>query len=77
MRIIRARVTATDRRVPDTRPAPPPTKDDLDREEVVRALLEPDRDRFDELGRPVHFPQGGSSRRQQGAAPIDLRNVDE
>ena len=50
---------------------------DLAQEEVVRALLGSDRERFDELGRPVYLPVGGSSRREQGAAPIDLRNVDE
>ncbi len=79
-RIFRARVLATARSAPrpfDTRPAPLPTDEELDREEVVRALLESGRDRFDELGRPVHLPRGGASRRQQGAAPLDLRHVDE
>ena len=79
-RIFRARVSTSDRAVPDSfrnKPARAVTEDDLYRAEVVRALLDSDRDRFDELGRPVHFPEGGSSQRQQGAAPIDLRNVDE
>lgn len=59
---------------PDTRPQ---TEDDPEREEVVRALLDSDQQRFDELGRPVTFAQGGSSLRRQGAAPLDLSNVDE
>ena len=58
----------------DSRPL---TEDDPEREEVVRALLDADQQRFDELGRPVNFSLGGSSRRRQGAAPLDLSNVDE
>jgi hypothetical protein len=55
----------------------PQTEDDPEREEVVRALLDSDQQRFDELGRPVTFALGGSSLRRQGAAPLDLSNVDE
>jgi hypothetical protein len=61
----------------DTRPDRPVTDHDLQREEVVRAMLESDHNRYDELGRPVHVAHGASSQRQQGAAPIDLRNVEE
>jgi hypothetical protein len=53
------------------------TEADLDQEEVVRAMLDSDHERFDELGRPVRFPVGASSRRYQGAAPLDLTNVEE
>ena len=61
-----------------------PDRPDPTREEVVRALLHADRAQHDELGRtppstevsdddsPYH-----SSPREQGAAPIDLHNVDE
>ncbi len=55
----------------------PQTEDDPEREEVVRAMLDSDQQRFDELGRPVTFAQGDSSLRRQGAAPLDLTNVDE
>jgi len=55
----------------------PQTEDDPEREEVVRALLDSDQQRFDEIGRPVTFAQGDSSLRRQGAAPLDLTNVDE
>lgn len=57
--------------------ARPQTEDDPEREEVVRALLDSDQQRFDELGRPVTLGQGDSSLRRQGAAPLDLSNVDE
>ena len=51
-------------------------------EEVVRALLHADRSQHDELGRTrsqeVHEEsEYHSSPREQGAAPIDLHNVDE
>jgi hypothetical protein len=55
----------------------PQTEDDPEREEVVRALLDSDQQRFDEIGRPVMLAQGDSSLRRQGAAPLDLTNVDE
>jgi hypothetical protein len=55
---------------------------DPTREEVVRALLYPDRAEYDELGRtgvsePVDDWQVHSSPREQGAAPLDLDDVDE
>jgi len=54
---------------------------DPTREEVLRALLHADRAEHDELGRTrfleaIDEPQD-SSPREQGAAPIDLDNVDE
>ena len=79
-RVFRARASEPERRarvVHDTRPPRPLNDDVLDREEVVRALLDSDHERFDELGRTVHFTPGDASERKQGAAPIDLRNVDE
>ena len=68
-RIFRARVLTTARSAPrpfDTRPAPLPTDEELDREEVVRALLESGRDRFDELGRSVHLPGAGRADGSRG-----------
>jgi len=78
-RMFRARLPESDR---SGRPFPHEvprtlTEADLDREEVVRALLESDHERFDELGRPVRLQQGAASLRQQGAAPLDLTNVEE
>lgn len=61
----------------------PPDRPDTTREEVVRALLHADRAQHDELGRtPPSTEVSGdspyhSSPREQGAAPIDLHNVDE
>ena len=57
-----------------------PSKDT--RDEVIRALLNPDRDEADELGRTPHGA-GASDRpmhaspREQAAAPINLQKVDE
>lgn len=64
---------------------PPPeiplTEAELEREEIIEALLQPDRSRHDELGRTddlhVRKPRRMSSPREQGAAPIDITNVDE
>jgi hypothetical protein len=55
---------------------------DMTRDEVVRALLHSDRAHHDELGRTRSMQMKGerqyhSSPREQGAAPIDLQNVDE
>jgi len=55
---------------------------DATRDEVVRALLQPDRAQHDELGRTLSFDmndegESHSSPREQAAAPIDLHNVDE
>ena len=56
---------------------------DTTRDEVVRALLQPDRAQHDELGRTLSVDMNGedaeshSSPREQAAAPIDLQNVDE
>jgi len=60
---------------------------DPTREEVIEALLHADRAQYDELGRTGHPEIWGepktqaeascSSPREQGAAPIDLHNVDE
>lgn len=54
------------------------------RDEVVRALLQPDRAQHDELGRTLSLgvdddsdSEWHSSPREQAAAPIDLHNVDE
>jgi hypothetical protein len=57
-------------------------RSDSTREEVVRALLHADRSQHDELGRTrsQEVPEESeyhSSPREQGAAPIDLHNVDE
>lgn len=62
----------------DTRSYPP----DPTRDEVLRALLQPDRAQHDELGRTLSLdmdgdPESHSSPREQAAAPIDLQNVDE
>jgi hypothetical protein len=59
-----------------------PDRPDTTREEVVRALLHADRSHHDELGRTRAMDMDGdqdyhSSPREQAAAPIDLRNVDE
>jgi hypothetical protein len=59
-----------------------PDGTDATREEVVRALLHSDRAQYDELGRTpsidgIDDPPQHSSPREQGAAPIDLHNVDE
>ena len=59
-----------------------PDRPETTREEVVRALLHSDRAQHDELGRTVSMEMSGdsehhSSPREQGAAPIDLNNVDE
>jgi hypothetical protein len=59
-----------------------PDRPDTTREEVVRALLQPDRAQHDELGRTRSQEMSGdpdyhSSPREQAAAPIDLHNVDE
>ena len=60
-----------------------PDRPDPTRDEVVRALLQPDRAQHDELGRTLSLylnDDGGeshSSPREQAAAPIDLHNVDE
>ena len=53
-----------------------------EREEVVGALLHCDRSHHDELGRTrstevIGDSPSHSSPREQGAAPIDLHNVDE
>jgi hypothetical protein len=55
-----------------------------EREEVVRALLHPDRAQHDELGRMDELAdevEGHSSKRssprEQPAGPLDLTNVDE
>ncbi len=61
---------------------PPPDRPDTTRDEVVRALLQPDRAQHDELGRTLSLYLDGdeefhSSPREQAAAPIDLHNVDE
>ena len=59
---------------------------DETREEVLEALLHADRAQHDELGRTGETwgkaeveeeTRSHSSPREQGAAPIDLRNVDE
>ncbi len=60
----------------------PPDRPDETRDEVVRALLHSDRAHHDELGRTRSMQMKGerqnhSSPREQGAAPIDLHNVDE
>lgn len=52
------------------------------REEVIRALLGPDRDEADELGRTPPGAGAGdrpmhASPREQAAAPINLQKVDE
>jgi hypothetical protein len=57
-------------------------RSDPTREEVVRALLHADRSQHDELGRTRsqelnEESEYHSSPREQGAAPIDLHNVDE
>jgi hypothetical protein len=59
-----------------------PDRPDMTRDEVVRALLHSDRAHHDELGRTRSMQtreerQYHSSPREQGAAPIDLHNVDE
>jgi hypothetical protein len=59
-----------------------PDRPDTASEEVVRALLHSDRAQYDELGRTRSVevngdPPSHSSPREQGAAPIDLHNVDE
>jgi hypothetical protein len=59
-----------------------PDRPDATRDEVVRALLQPDRAQHDELGRTLSFGmdddgESHSSPREQAAAPIDLHNVDE
>jgi hypothetical protein len=59
-----------------------PDRPDATRDEVVRALLQPDRAQHDELGRTLSFgmdddEESHSSPREQAAAPIDLHNVDE
>lgn len=77
---IRAGVLVTARWLPRlcrTRPAPLPTDEELDREEVAQALLTSGHDRFDEFDRPVHVPLGGTSQRLQGATPLNLRHVNE
>ncbi len=79
-RMFRTRVTVSNRASGHPfDPAPPRvlTEDDLHRDEVVRALLDSDQERYDELGRPVHMPRGALSQRRQGAAPLDLTNVEE
>lgn len=58
-------------------PRPDPTRD-----EIVHALLHSDRAQHDELGRTRSMEMSGdtlyhASPREQGAAPIDLHNVDE
>ena len=65
-----------------TRPANPGDTSIDTREEVIRALLNPERDEADELGRngdsggadehPMH-----ASPREQAAAPINIQKVDE
>jgi hypothetical protein len=59
------------------------TRTNETREQVLKALLHADRAQYDELGRTrssehtVEDPDSHSSPREQGAAPIDLENVDE
>lgn len=64
-----------------TRPIDPP---DSTREEVMDAMLHADRAQHDELGRTIESADDSgneewslSSPREQGAAPLDLDNVDE
>ena len=51
------------------------------RDEVIRALLDPDRDEADELGRTgdadTNAPAIHASPREQAAAPINIQKVDE
>jgi hypothetical protein len=52
------------------------------RDEVIRALLNPERDETDELGRTPPGAGAGdrpmhASPREQAAAPINLQKVDE
>jgi hypothetical protein len=58
--------------------------DRQEREEILRALLHPDRAQHDELGRmdlsadeAEGHPSKQSSPREQGAGPLDLTKVDE
>jgi len=57
------------------------TEADLEREEIIEALLQPDRSRHSELGRTddanAQKRVRRSSPREQGAAPIDITKVDE
>jgi hypothetical protein len=49
----------------------------LEREEIIEALLQPDRSRHSELGGSRAVKTSRSSPREQGAAPIDMTKVDE
>ena len=65
-----------------TRPTHPDDPSRATRDEVVRALLDPDRDQADELGRTrtsgdaEEHPMAASPR-EQAAAPINIQKVDE
>jgi hypothetical protein len=61
----------------DSRPEEPLTETDLEREEIIEALLQPDRSRHSELGGSRAVKTSRSSPREQGAAPIDMTKVDE
>jgi hypothetical protein len=63
---------------------PVPANDSLTetRDEVIRALLDPERDVADEVGRTAEDVPGGepaphASPREQAAAPINIQRVDE
>ena len=69
--------------MPKSRQIDPP---DSTREEVVDAMLHSDRAQYDELGRTRRIESADdrgdeewsrSSPREQGAAPLNLDNVDE
>ena len=75
------RGTVAHRPRPGPRVRDPLTEADLEREEMIDALLHPGRSCHDELGRTVdgnvRQPAGRSSPREQGAGPIDMTNIDE
>lgn len=59
-----------------------PTAPDSTRDETIRALLDDDRDEADELGRteperPNRRKTPHASPREQAAAPINIKKVDE
>lgn len=72
--------------MPQERKPGEPELTDAVRDEVVEALLHPDRAEHDELGRTRQPGSGdakagggsaGTSPREQAAAPIDIEHVDE
>jgi hypothetical protein len=65
-----------------TKPIRPADRPDATREEVIRALLDPDHSEADELGRTTEAADEEAaarraSPREQAAAPINLQKVDE